>query len=48
MRVKESPKVMQTALPKGKMLKGSAGLVEGSKSNAKLPKKPPKKEKYKK
>ncbi len=47
-RVKESGKIMVTALPKGKELKGQGSFVEGDKPNPKNPKKPPKKVKYKK
>jgi len=48
MRVKESPKVMPERKAKPGTGKGVVGLIDSSKANAKLPKKPVKKEKYKK
>lgn len=48
MRVKESPKVMPERKAKPGTGKGAVGLVDSSKANAKMPKKPVKKEKYKK
>lgn len=48
MRVKEAPKVMPERKAKPGTGKGAIALVDSSKSNAKLPKKPVKKEKYKK
>ncbi len=46
MRVKEAGKVMPERTAKAGTGKGAVGLVESSKTNKKLPKKPVKKEKY--
>jgi hypothetical protein len=48
MRVKESPKVMPERKAKPGTGKDAVALVDSSKANAKMPKKPVKKEKYKK
>lgn len=48
MRVKESPKVMPERKAKPGTGKDAVALVDSSKANKKLPKKPIKKEKYKK
>jgi hypothetical protein len=50
MRVKEDPKakIMPRMKPQSGKGKDAVAFVESSKVHAKLPKKPPKKEKYKK
>ena len=48
MRVKEDPRVMPERKAKPGTGKGVIALIDSSKANAKLPKKPVKKEKYKK
>jgi len=46
MKIKQDGKVLKTKVPKAKTDTGETSFTQGAKPSAKLPRKPPKKERY--